>query len=261
MDLSDLFVGNVLHEISNSILPIVVLITGLLVGIIVGRLGRRLLTAAEIPEAVEGTTFERTVNRLGTSTVGLLSGLIALFVIALAVGLALSIEGVLDTGSYIDLLRTYLLQVFVAALVLIIGLILGDKAEVEIREWFQDVKLPEVNLIPRAVKHSILFIASLIALAQLKVETGPLLVLFGGYVFAVVVLGGLAFKDLLAAGAAGMYLIFTQPYSIGDTIDVDGHRGIVQEIGVFMTHIENDDEEFILPNHLVVRSGVVRVRS
>lgn len=261
MDLSDLFVGNVLHEISNSVLPIVVLITGLLVGIIVGRLGRRLLTAAEIPEAVEGTTFERTVNRLGTSTVGLLSGLIALFVIALAVGLALSIEGVLDTGSYIDLLRTYLLQVFVAALVLIIGLILGDKAEVEIREWFQDVKLPEVNLIPRAVKHSILFIASLIALAQLKVETGPLLVLFGGYVFAVVVLGGLAFKDLLAAGAAGMYLIFTQPYSIGDTIDVDGHRGIVQEIGVFMTHIENDDEEFILPNHLVVRSGVVRVRS
>lgn len=261
MDLSDLFVGNVLHEISNSVLPIVVLITGLLVGIIVGRLSRRLLTAAEVHEAVEGTTFERTVNRLGTSTVGLLSGLIALFVIALAVGLALSIEGVLDTGFYLNLLRTYLLQVFVAALVLILGLILGDKAEVEIRERFQDVKLPEVNLIPRVVKHSILFIASLIALAQLKVETGPLLVLFGGYVFAVVVLGGLAFKDLLAAGAAGVYLILTQPYAIGDTIDVDGHRGIVQEIGVFMTHIENDGEEFILPNHLVVRSGVVRVRS
>lgn len=238
-----------------------VLVTGVLVGIIVGRLSRRILTAAEIPEAVEGTTFERTVNRLGTSTVGFLSGLIAVFVIALAVGLALSIEGVLDTKFYLNLLRTYLLQVFVAALVLIIGLILGDKAEVEIRERFHDVKLPEINLIPRAVKLSILFIASLIALAQLKVETGPLLVLFGGYVFAVVVLGGLAFKDLLAAGAAGMYLLLSQPYSIGDTITVDGHRGIVQEIDVFVTHIESDSEEFILPNQVALRSGIVRVRS
>jgi small-conductance mechanosensitive channel len=183
------------------------------------------------------------------------------FVIALAVGLALSIEGVLDTKFYLNLLRTYLLQVFVAALVLIIGLILGDKAEVEIRERFHDVKLPEINLIPRAVNLSILFIASLIALAQLKVETGPLLVLFGGYVFAVVVLGGLAFKDLLAAGAAGMYLLLSQPYSIGDTITVGGHRGIVQEIDVFVTHIESDSEEFILPNHVALRSGIVRVRS
>lgn len=255
------FVGNVLNELSTSVIPVVVLITGLLVGIIAGRLSRRLLTAAGIPGAVEGTTFERTVNRLGTSTAGLLSGFITLFVIALTVGLALSIEGVLDTRFYLQQLPTYLLRVFVAALVLIIGLIIGDKTEVEIRERFQDVKLSEMSLLPRLAKHSIIFVASLIALAQLKVETGPLLVLFGGYVFAVVVFSGLAFKDLLAAGAAGMYLILSQPYSIGDTIDVDGNRGIVQEVGVFVTHIENDDEEFILPNHLVLRSGVIRIRS
>jgi small-conductance mechanosensitive channel len=259
---SSQFIGDLLQGLSDSIIPILVLITGVLIGIIIGRLSYRLLTAVDIPGAVEGTTFERTVNRLGTSTVDILSALIALFVIALAIGLSLSIEGVLGTQFFlISQLPTYLLQVFVAALVLIVGLIIGDKAEVEIREEFEDVKLPEVNLIPRLVKYTILFAASLIALSQIGVETDPLLVLFGGYVFAIVVLGGIALKDLLSAGAAGIYLLLSQPYSIGDTIDVDGHRGIVQEVDLFVTRIENDNEEFILPNHLVLSSGIVRVRS
>ncbi|UPM42156.1 mechanosensitive ion channel domain-containing protein [Halocatena salina] len=254
-------VDGFLRDLSNSILPLVVFVTGVLVAIIIGRLSRRLFIAAEVPEGVEGTRFERTVNRLGTSTIGLLSGLITLFLIALAVGLTLSIGGVLDTRYYLELLRGYLLQVFVAALVVIIGLIVGDKAEVEIKQSLQDVKLTEVSLLPSAVKYSILFVASLIALAQLRIETGALLVVLGGYLLGIIVLGGLAFKDLLAAGAAGVFLIFSEPYSIGDTVNIDDHRGIVQEVGLFATHIESDEEEFILPNHLVLRSGIVRIRS
>lgn len=254
--------GDVIQDLSGSVVPIIVLITGVLIGIIVGRLSRRLLTAIGVPEAVEGTTFDRAVNRLGTSTVGILSALIALFVIALAVGLALSLGGVFGPQYFLlNLLPTYLTQVFVAALVIIVGLIISDKAEVNVREQFEDVKVPEINLLPRIVKYTILFVASLIALAQLGVATAPLLVLFAGYVFAVVVLGGLALKDLLSAGAAGVYLLLSQPYSIGDTITVEGHRGIVQEIDLFITRIESDDEEFILPNHLVLSSGIVRVRS
>lgn len=251
-----------IQELSGSIVPIIVLITGVLIGIIVGQLSRRILRAVEVPEAVEGTTFERAVNRLGTSTVGILSALIALFVIALAVGLALSLGGVFGTQFLLlNQLPTYLTQVFVAALVIIVGLIIGDKAEVEIREQFEEVKVPEINLLPRIVKYTILFVASLVALSQLGVATDPLLVLFAGYVFAVVVLGGWALKDLLSASAAGVYLLLSQPYSIGDTITVDGHQGIVQEIDLFVTRIENDDEEYILPNHLVLSSGIVRVRS
>jgi hypothetical protein len=259
----DQFIDDLLQGLSHSIIPVIVLITGVLVGIIIGRLSRRLLTAVGVTEAIEGTTFERTVNRLGTSTVGIISALIAIAIIALTVGLALSIEGVLGFQFLLINLElpTYLLKVLVAALVVIVGLITGDKADVEIRERFESVKLPEVNLIPRIVKYTILFIASLIALSQLGIATNPLLVLFGGYVFAVVVLGGIALNDLLSAGAAGMYLVFSQPYSIGDTIEIDDHRGIVQEIGIFATHIENDNEEFILPNHLVLSSGIVRVRS
>lgn len=255
------FVNDLFGGFSESFIPIVVLITGMLVAIIVGRLSRRILKSVGLSDIVEGTRFERTMNRIGSSTVHMLSLLITLFVIAMAVGIALSIQGVLVSGFILSGLPTYLLQVFVAALVLIIGLVTADKVEVDLQERFEDVKLPEVNLITGFVKYTILFVVSLVALAQLGIQTGPLLVLFGGYVFACVVLGAVALKDLLAAGSAGIYLLLNEPYVIGDTVEIDGKRGIVQEVDVFVTHVESDSEEYIVPNHLVLHNGIVRVRS
>ncbi len=237
-----------------------VFVTGVFTAIILGRLSKRLFMAAGIPDSVEGTTFERTVNRLGTSTTGILSWMVTLFVLALAVGLTLSIGGLLGTSYYAELLRGYLLRVFVAALVIIVGLILGDKVQVEIQNWLQDIKLTEVALIPPAAKYSILFVATLVALEELRIETLPLMIVLGGYILLLIVFGAIAFKDLLAAAAAGMYLIFLQPYTIGDTITVDEKRGIVQEVDLFTTYIESEGEEFILPNHIVMRDGIMRDR-
>jgi small-conductance mechanosensitive channel len=75
------------------------------------------------------------------------------------------------------------------------------------------------------------------------------------------VLAAVAFQDLLAAGAAGVYLLLNEPYSIGDEVRIDDRHGIVQEMTMFATHIEDNGEEYIVPNQQVLRSGVVRVRN
>ena len=49
-------------------------------------------------------------------------------------------------------------------------------------------------------------------------------------------------------------------YSRAHRIEIDGKRGIVQEVDVLVTRIESDDEEFVVPNRIVVRHGVVRIR-
>jgi small-conductance mechanosensitive channel len=109
------------------------------------------------------------------------------------------------------------------------------------------------------VKYSILYIAAIIALAQVGVAIAALLVLLAAYTFGIVLLGAVAFKDLLASGAVGIYLLLNEPYSIGDEVRIDGNRGVVQEIDMFMTRIEVDGEEHILPNQQMFRSGIVRV--
>jgi small-conductance mechanosensitive channel len=246
---------------NNLVFAIVILLIGVLVSYLVGDASRRVLTAVGIVDAVEGTAFERTASRLGTSTVTLLSQLATLFVLGVALLVALNVARLLNARLFWTELTVFLPQVFVAALTVILGLIVADNAEVAINERLRGVKLPEVNLVALFAKYSVLYVAGLIALSQLGVATSALVVLLAAYAFAVVFLGGLAGKDLLASGAAGVYLLLNQPYGIGDEIEVDGHRGIVQEVDVVATRIENDTEEFLIPNHRVLQSGIVRVRN
>jgi len=103
-------------------------------------------------------------------------------------------------------------------------------------------------------------VAVLIALSQLGVATLALVVLLAAYLFALVLLGGIALSDLLKSGAAGSYLLLNQPYAIGDEVQIGDARGIVQEVNLFVTHVENDGEEFIVPNSTVFEKGVVRIR-
>jgi len=237
-----------------------IVVTALLLGLAVARLLNSLLTDAGVPEEVEGTLFERTARRLGTSTVKLVSRLSGLFIVAVGTVFALRVAGVVNAGLLIERLADFLPSLFVAALVAILGLVLGDKAELVVGERLRSVKLPEVNALPLVVKYSIFYIAALVALGQLGVATAALLVLLAAYAFGLVFIGGLAFKDMLSSAAAGFYLVLNEPYTIGDEVVIDGQRGIVQEVDVFVTRIESDGREFILPNRQVFKNGIVRVR-
>lgn len=244
----------------DLVLVLVVLIVGVLVGYLVVRVGKRTLTAAGVGEAVEGTTFERAAGRLGSSTVSVLAGLFGLFVVLVFVVLALTVAAVLDARLYLRQFINFLPQLFVAALVVVFGLVVADKAELLVSERLRSVKLPEIGLLALLVKYSIIYVAVLLALGQLGVANVALLVLLGAYTFGLVFLGGLACRDLLAASAAGFYLLLAEPIAIGDEVRIDGRAGIVQEVDVLVTHVEDDGEEFIVPNDRVFRSGIVRVR-
>jgi len=253
-------VRTVFSEKGAFVLALGILVLGAVMGYAVWRSTRRLLTEAGVDQAVEGTPFERTARGLGTSTIGLVANLAALFVYVGAVILALNVSQLFDTVVFWQRVTAFLPNLFVAIFALIVGLIAGDKARLVVSERLRSVKVPEVGLLPELVKYSIFYLAALVALGQLGVATEALLILLAAYSFGLVFLIGLAFKQLLAAAAAGLYLVLTQPYSIGDEVKIDNTRGIVQEVNVFVTHVESDDEEYIIPNHRVFKHGIVRIR-
>lgn len=238
----------------------VVLLLGILVGIVVGKLNQRLLTAAGVPEMVEGTPFESSARSLGSSTVDIVARLSAWFIYGIAALAAVHVANLVRTDQFWLGVVGFIPDLFVAALVLIVGFVVADKAELIVSEQLRGIKLPEVNLLPRMVKYSVIYVTFLVALGQVGVTMLALVVLLAGYLFALILLGGLAFRDLLRSSAAGVYLLLNQPYRIGDEIEIDGHEGVVQEVDLFVTRIESDDREYILPNYRVFADGVVRVR-
>ncbi|WP_255167727.1 mechanosensitive ion channel family protein [Natrononativus amylolyticus] len=243
-----------------AVIATAVLALGFVVGYLVGRLNSELLTAAGVPEAVEGTPFERTAQSLGTSTVDIVARISSWFIYGIAVLTAIHIAQLLETDEFWTAIIGFVPQVFVAVLVLILGFIVADKIELIVSEYFRGVKLPEISIIPKVVKYSVLYVAFLIALAQVGVEVLALLILLTVYAAGIVVVGAFAFKDFLVSSAAGIYLLLNQPYGIGDRVQIGEQTGIVQEVDLFVTKIEDDSEEYIVPNRKVFEEGIVRIR-
>lgn len=239
---------------------ILVGVVGLILGYLIGRINERLLSAAGVPDAVEGTSFERTARSLGTSTVGIVARLSSWFIYIVTIIVAVSIVGLVNTQILWTQLTGFVPQLFIALLVVVVGIVVADKAELLVSERLRGVKLPEVNVVPRVVKYSVLYVAFLIALGQIGVDTLALIALLTVYAFGIVIVGALAMKDFLSSGAAGVYILLYQPYGIGDEVRIGDRHGVVQGVDIVVTRIETDDEEHIIPNRLVLQDGLVRVR-
>ncbi|MEY7847745.1 mechanosensitive ion channel domain-containing protein [Natrarchaeobius sp. A-rgal3] len=243
-----------------AVIAAAVLALGLVVGYLVGRLNKELLTASGVPETVEGTPFERTAQSIGTSTVEIVARLSSWFIYGIAILTAIHIAQLLDTDAFWNRVVGFIPQAFIAILVLILGFIVADKSELMVSEYLRGVKIPEVSVIPKLVKYSVLYVAFLVALGQIGVYVYPLLILLVVYAAGIVVVGAITFKDFLLSAAAGIYLLLNQPYGIGDRIRVGDQTGIVQEVDLFVTKIEDDSEEYIVLNRRVLDDEIVRVR-
>jgi small conductance mechanosensitive channel len=108
-------------------------------------------------------------------------------------------------------------------------------------------------------------------LAQLTVITiGVLLILaiytqgaFGWILTSFSVVGiviGLSLQDILKNFFAGVWVLVERPFRIGDSIEVTGYGGTVEEISFRTTQLRTDDgREVIVPNGTFMTSAVVNL--
>lgn len=256
---------DILAQAFNSVsarlwLALGVLVLGIGLAWAVARVNIRLLESAGVPEAIEGTAFERAVREFGTSTVSILAQLSAWFIVILSIIVALTVADLPYVALFWSQSASFLPNLFVAVLIIIVGVVVGDKAELLLAERLRGVKLPEVGILPTLVKYSVIYVAIVVALDQVGVAILALVVLLAVYAVGLIVFGVVAGKDMLMSAAAGVYLLLNEPYGIGDEVRIGQERGIVQEVDVLVTRIESDGEEYIVPNNRVFTKGFVRIR-
>lgn len=110
------------------------------------------------------------------------------------------------------------------------------------------------EILYRLSQVSIYVVALSVVLGLWGVDLGGLLV--GAGFLGIVV--GLAARQTLGALLAGFVLMFSRPFEIGDWIVVgDDQEGVVTDITIINTRLENFDGEFIvIPNDKVADSAV-----
>ena len=146
---------------------------------------------------------------------------------------------------------TYSFQIFGAIVVLVVGVFVGRRVSnlVLILCAKKSLDITLSRFFASAARIAIIIFAVLIALPKMGIQVTP-------FIAAVGALGlgaGLAVQGLLSNYGAGLSIIFTRPFVIGDTIRVEGVFGVVKEVHLAFTLLSNEDEELIIiPNKHIV---------
>ena len=155
------------------------------------------------------------------------------------------------TSTAIDLGMRFGPRLVVAVLILLAGVFIGRwaaRATTGMLERFR-LEPPVRALLERVVKLLVVAIFAVMALQNVGVELLPLIAglsIAGAGV-------ALAMQGVLGNVVAGLTIIFTKPFRVGDYISIVGEEGEVLEIQLFSTTLGHADlSRVVIPNRRVV---------
>lgn len=151
----------------------------------------------------------------------------------------------------IDLAIQFGPKVIVALLILSTGYFVGRWIGRIADSMLAKLGLDETlrQLLVRIVRIAVLALFLVMALQNLGVELLPLLAGLGVAGAGV----ALAMQGVLGNLAAGLTIIFTRPFKVGEYISIAGEEGSVEEIKLFNTVLSHPDQSrIVIPNRKIV---------
>jgi len=155
------------------------------------------------------------------------------------------------TATALDMAIRFGPRVAVALLILAVGLYLGRWAGglTQRRLTQRKFEPPVVKLLVSTVKLVVLALFVILALQNLGVELLPLIA-------GVSIIGAgvaLATQGVLGNLVAGLTIIFSRPFDVGEYIQIAGVEGRVEDINLFDTTLSHADRStVVVPNRKIV---------
>ena len=154
-------------------------------------------------------------------------------------------------GALIDLAIRFGPKLFVAILFLAAGIVVGGWVARASDRGLARLELepPVRQLLTRIARALVLGLFAIMALQNLGVQLLPLIAGLGVAGAGV----ALATQGVLSNAVAGLTIIFTKPYRIGDYIAIVGVEGGVETITMFSTVLAHADRSrIVVPNRKIV---------
>jgi small conductance mechanosensitive channel len=164
-------------------------------------------------------------------------------------------EELAEVGKYMDIIIEFAVkygfQVIYAIIILIIGLIVARWLSNMVVRVCETRKL-DITLsrfLGSVVRLSVLAFIMIIVLGKFGITMTPFIAAIGAVAFG----SSLALAGSLSNYGAGLTIIVTRPFVVGNTITIQGVSGVVEEVGLASTHLSTEDgEQITIPNKHVV---------
>lgn len=163
----------------------------------------------------------------------------------------------------IAFIASYSFQIVGALLIVIIGWFLSKYIYNLLIKFFSnhDFDVTLGKFAANVVRILILGAMIVVAIGKLGISVAPFIAAIG----AIFLTAGLAIQGSVANFAAGISLVISRPFKIGDTILINNIYGEVEEIKLAYTTLRTEDEEIItVPNknmigEVIVNSSTYRI--
>lgn len=154
-------------------------------------------------------------------------------------------------NTIVEFFVNYSFQLLGALIILLVGIFVANRVAKSVLKLCEKKAL-DVTLsrfIASFVKIIIIVGVAVIALGKIGISVTPFVAAIG----AISLGAGLAVQGLLSNYGAGLNIIITRPFVIGDTITVQGETGLVDEVHLAYTVLKDEDDVRItIPNRHIV---------
>ncbi|MCL1140251.1 mechanosensitive ion channel family protein [Shewanella pneumatophori] len=150
-----------------------------------------------------------------------------------------------------EFLVQYSFSILGAIIIFLIGLWIASKVANLVTRIFEkhEIDITLSNFTSNFVRILIIVMVGIIALGKLGISVTPMVAAIGAASLG----AGLALQGMLANYAAGITIIVTRPFIVGNTIEIKGVGGLVKDIHLGMTVLTNEEgEEINIPNKHIV---------
>src|SRR5713101_8248508 len=150
-----------------------------------------------------------------------------------------------------DLLIRYGFQILGALVILGVGLLLARWVGNLMGQWLErrNLEPPVRSLMVRTVRVVVLIFTLVVALDKFGFQVAPLVAGIGVAGIGI----GIALQGVLGNLVAGLSIILTKPFRVGDYIQLVGVQGQVSTIELFSTVLVNPDHSrVVIPNRKIV---------
>ncbi len=154
-------------------------------------------------------------------------------------------------ATIVDLLIRYGPKALVASIILIVGFFVARSIGRVAQRWLdkRDLEPPVRLLLVRILRVLVLAFFVIVALQNLGVELLPLIAGLGVAGVGI----GLAMQGVLSNVVAGLTIIFTKPFRVGEYIKLGNVEGRVETIDIFSTVLSHPDLSLVvIPNRKIV---------
>ena len=159
------------------------------------------------------------------------------------------LQSIYDTIA--EFLVTYSFQILGAVIILLVGMFIASRVARLVSNFCTKKNLDVTlsNFLASCTKIIIVCAVAVMALNKLGISITPLIAAIG----AISLGAGLAVQGMLSNYGAGLNIIITRPFIVGDTIQVQNVTGIVSEVHLAYTILtDEDDVKIMIPNRHII---------